>query len=343
MKNSKTICFVAGKSGGHIIPALTKAHQIIRANPYYQILFFSTNSHLDQQIITPEKIINHHIALDIPHKPRSVWQLAKAVFQLSKSFIISMHQLRQLNPEKIISMGGAVSIPVCLAGKLLGIPVELYELNARPGRAVQFLARYADVIWLTYPQSRAYLPQKKCLLTRYPIRFCGTAACQETIRTTLGLKNDLLTILVLGGSQGSVGINNLIKQWIAGSSELPVQFIHQTGALDTTHWPTFYQQHHIQAHVFAYHDDMQAYYQAADIIICRAGAGTLAETIFFKKPCIIIPLKTDSTDHQKFNAQAMVQSYPHLCTSVNQQEAQSNISIFINAIRQHAQLLHKNF
>lgn len=344
MKRSKTICFVAGKSGGHIIPALTKAHQIVRANPFYKILFFSTTSSLDKQIIAPETIIQHHIPLQIPHNITSLFKVPLALLQFAKSFFISWQYLRRLQPEKIISMGGAVSIPVCLAGRILHIPIELYELNARPGKAVRFLARYADVIWLTYHQARAHLPAKKCLLTRYPIRFYNPAQCKKEAQVKLGLGTDQLTILVLGGSQGSIGINMLIKQWIEQVGNLSqVQFIHQTGSVDTTNWIAFYQQYKIQAHVFDYHHDMQSHYNAADIIICRAGAGTLAEAIFFKKPCIIIPLKTDSNDHQYFNAQAMAQTYPLLCTTIDQHAAQQNILLFANAIRTHAQQLNKNF
>jgi UDP-N-acetylglucosamine--N-acetylmuramyl-(pentapeptide) pyrophosphoryl-undecaprenol N-acetylglucosamine transferase len=130
------------------------------------------------------------------------------------------------------------------------------------------------------------------------------------------------TIFVLGGSQGSLLLNETIKKFVEHEPHGNYQIIHQTGAFQENSWRQFYMSHTIPAFTFGYDEHVHEYYAFADVILCRAGAGTLFEIAFFKKPCIVIPLVASTTDHQIYNARAMVEQYPELFTVVEQETAQ---------------------
>jgi len=348
-----TICFVAGKSGGHIIPAITLAKQFVSKNKHIKITFFTTNSPLDKKIIIQEiansKTAIKHIALNLENIPyKKILQYPLFFTKLAISFFKSFFTLIAHRPKKVISMGGHISLPVCLAAYTLRIPIELYELNATPGKAVKFLAPFATTINTCFKKAVNYFPPKKCKITQYPIRFAhnihvNTHTKQinpKSIYQKHGFSPKKQTILILGGSQGSIAINNIIKQIITKNPDFcnNIQIIHQTGDKDNkdnsgkqkTNWDTFYKKMGIPSHTFGFKSDINAYYRLADLVICRSGAGTLFETLFFQKPCITIPLETATTVHQVDNAKEMAKAYPNLVKMVLQSE---NIDILSNMVR----------
>lgn len=342
MENKKTIkyhriCFVAGKSGGHILPCITLAQQTLHKHPHYEIMFFSTTSPLDKQLINGNAIIKHYIPLNLDTiHLKKIITLPLFAMHLIASTIKSFYYLRKLNPEAVISTGGYISIPVCLAARLLRIPVELYELNAVPGKAIKFLAPLAFKVWICFEKSTAYLPAKKCALTHYPIKFDDKtkfATKDEAVRS-LNFSLERKTILILGGSQGSLFINAAIKQMLERWPEASktIQVIHQTGALDRTDWSTMYTELNIPSLVFSYSEALGHYYTAADLVICRSGAGTLAEVSFFNKKCITIPLETKTTRHQVDNALAAAQMRPDLFNIINQDDITQNNKLLFQTV-----------
>ena len=313
MKKANTICFVAGRSGGHIKPGLILAQNYRKQDPNAHIIFFSTTNSLDQTIIGESNDVNIHIRLPLGNIPRKSFLLPLYAIQLFWCIIKSCMILQKYKPEKVISMGGYISLPVCLAAKLSFIPIELFELNALPGKASKVLAPLCKTIKVCFKTAQPYFANYKVQHVAYPIQFDLSTICTKNKAIeSLQLFPDKKTVLVLGGSQGSLFINNIIKSWIEHSSEKhsSLQIIHQTGKHDTFDWKNFYTSKNIASRVFAYSNSMELYYQAADLIICRAGAGTLFEALFFKKPCIVIPLQTATTNHQVDNAQAMHSEYP---------------------------------
>ncbi len=129
-------------------------------------------------------------------------------------------------------------------------------------------------------------------------------------------------VLIVGGSQGSVSLNRAIQTLIMAHPDAArsLQFIHQTGSSDATDWNGLYAQHGIKAHAFAYDPQLVRYYVAADCIITRAGSGSLHEMMYLKKQCIVIPLITSTTHHQRANAQAMHERHPELVQVIEQDE-----------------------
>lgn len=333
--NTQKVAFVAGRSGGHIIPALTLAHQIKTDNPAAQIIFFTTAHHLDLSIMKKQgSIVNKHISLKLGKVPFfNIFKILVFCIFFMRAIFKSYKVLHVQQPERVIGMGGYISIPICLVARFLGIPIHLYDLDAKPGKANRFLSKYATKIFVCFEQAIAYLPAQKTEVINYPIRFNPSLKemSLESALSQLKLLPNKKTIFINGGSQGSVFINKCIKEWIDLNPHLYslIQVIHQTGSADTTNWQAFYADLDIPAHVFTYKDNLAPCYVAADVIICRAGAGSLFEALFFKRPCIAIPLETSYTAHQKDNARALSSKHPELVTMLTEQEIKhDNMMLF---------------
>ncbi len=327
-----TLAFVAGKSGGHILPALTLAQRHKQLFPEGTILFFSTSSLLDKQLLTTNKNIDIHIPLPLENVPyNKIVHLPRFIWHGLQSFFTSLKQLYRHKPSRVISMGGYISIPVCLAAYILRIPRELYELNAVPGKATRVLAPFATTITLCFKQATHYFNPKKIAIRPYPLRFTAIdkAITRGAALAALGLSPDKKTLLIIGGSQGSLFLNNMIKEYVEkGIDKDKLQIIHQTGDHGNIDWQRFYTIHNLPALVFGYRDDMYHCYRAADIIICRAGAGTLWEIVFFGTPALTIPLATSTTDHQLDNARAIADLYPHQFKVFTQDQITHNPKIW---------------
>lgn len=338
MNNQHTICFVAGRSGGHLVPCLTLAYTFLKNNPTYKVMLFSTTSQLDATIVSNSPTIHHYIQLSLHNVPyKNLRKYPYFIFSLAAALFKSFYYLYKYKPQKIISMGGYISIPVCIAAWLLRIPIQLYELNAAPGKAARFLAPLAHKIFVVFQQAQRFFPAKKCSITSYPIRFSDNINNNPNPSATRNLSSNKKTVLILGGSQGSAFINNLIKQWLEHNHQLhnAIQLIHQIGADNITDWQAYYNNYCIPAIVFDYQHNLEQYYRTADLIICRSGAGTLFEIQFFKKLCITIPHEATTTSHQINNAYAMAEQYPQLFTVIKQSEIKHNPSAFFIAMQQH--------
>jgi len=338
MNKSNTVCFVAGRSGGHLIPALTLAHKAQTENRQTKILFFSTSTKLDKKITETAQNIDWHVPLTLENVPyKKIYRYPIFFWHFFQSLFIALRQLRKKKPSVVISTGGYIALPVCFAAKMLGIPIELFELNVVPGKTTRFLSPVARTIHLCFEKTKRLLSAQKCKLSNYPNRFsCPTdnQPSREHMLKKIGFSPEKKTVLVLGGSQGSLFINNLIKQWISHEHDLhnTVQVIHQIGTFDDTDWPALYKKMHVGALVFDFCNDLATYYPVADLVICRSGAGSLFETMFFKKQCITIPLETKTNTHQVHNALAMQQLHPTLVTVLRKKELLSNQKLFANTI-----------
>jgi UDP-N-acetylglucosamine--N-acetylmuramyl-(pentapeptide) pyrophosphoryl-undecaprenol N-acetylglucosamine transferase len=307
VEKSSVICYIAGHSGGHIIPCLTLAQQ--EKKSHHRILFISSTKPLDSYIIKQNATVDYHHTLSIIQKRR--WYLLPLLaISLGYAFLKSLFILLWYRPQRIISSGSIIAIPGCLAAWLLRIPIELFEVNAKPGKTIAFLAYIATRISVCFSQTKHYFPTVSCLVQPYPIRF----AQSEPIPTTLShFDSHRFTIFIQGGSQGSATLNELMQYVIENNSNiLPhIQIIHQTGThIAPLH--TFYQEHKIPAYIFSFEHDVSQYYRKANLIICRAGAGTLFEVLHFEKRCLVIPLIAATTCHQLDNAYAMARAYPSL-------------------------------
>lgn len=352
MKNNKIIAYVAAESGGHILPALALAQQWKNENESGCILFFTGSSPLEKKI-TSQNALNIRFLYCSVIKRRLITLpilMTLLLWAFIKSFYVFVHN----RPEAVVSTGGILSIPVCLAAFVLRIPVSLYELNVVPGKANKLLFPFATHIFTVFSQTGQHCHWKKndfssrCKLATYPLRFFekDKIGSKEQIITYINdkltaAKDALLfdtnrkTLFVLGGSQGSLLLNNLIEQCVDQNHDLAarVQIIHQTGPADAQRIRNFYARLAIPALTFSYDENVKFYYQCADLIFCRAGAGTLFEIAFFAKRCIVIPLISATTTHQKDNALAMAQMHSDLFSVIDQAEVMGKPELFFDLVK----------
>ena len=318
MKKKRVMCYVAGTSGGHIIPCLTLAEEETEKNKDTEILFFTGNTELDKHIMADYKKSLTHVMLPLAKKKKGIFGIIRLGFNVIASMCKLFYYLIKNRPERMICSGGYIAIPATVCARILAIPVEIFELNAQPGKATCFLASWAVSLRICFAETQRYFPRKKCIKTAYPIRFFGSFQQMSKAEATklLNLDPEKKTVTVLGGSQGSLEINNVIRETLLHQPDLhkKLQIIHQTGDTDTFDWQKFYDTHDIPARVFKFCSDLAPHYAAADLIVCRSGSGTLHEVLFFNKPCITVPLITPTNDHQLYNARAMQQEFPELFT-----------------------------
>lgn len=332
IKNNIIAC-AAGVSGGHIIPCLTLAHDKHRPDTP-RILFFCARTALDARILHEYPTVQQ-IPLIFHGAHYTIWwRLPYTCTLFLISLIQSVWHLWRMRPLHLITTGGAVSIAPCIAARLLHIPIELYELNAIPGRASHVISTIATTIVVCFKNTQRFFDPTRCIYQPYPLRTAIKNIVHEPKKA-----HAATTILVLGGSQGSFYINDLIVTWVKerlhDAMRIPLHIIHQTGMSDNSKNYASYMTHGIRATVFPFSQSIEDYYQKADIIICRAGAGTLFEAIALNKRCIVIPLETYQTAHQLDNARALAHEYPALITVLRQEEINNDIKIFFNVLHAH--------
>jgi len=315
----KTIFYVAGKSGGHIIPALTLAQQQQKQEPTVCAIF-STSAALDARLIGQCPAIQHHIPL-----PISAVSLRDPLFfvRLFRACYTSFVTLHRMKPTCVVSTGGFVSLPVCCAAWILRIPFDLYEFNVEPGAAIKFLASRARTVYICFEATKRYL-KGTTHYAPYPVRYDESAqVASPDARLQVGCAPEAKILMIVGGSQGSRFLNAQIAAWVqqlSADERAELEIIHQTGPHDVVAMEQLYRDAQLKAQVFAYREDIALWYQAADYVITRAGSGVLHELLFFKKRALIIPLEVASTGHQVANAQAFVAHDPDSWTMLRQQD-----------------------
>ena len=196
------------------------------------------------------------------------------------------------------------------------------------------LAPLATNIHVCFDTAQTHFKSKKTVVSPYPLRFGHFSLSRTSAHEQIGFDQARKTLLILGGSQGSLSLNKIILTCLQSQSYfgLTLNIIHQTGAQDSTNWSKTYHEMSIPAIVFDYQHDLSVYYAAADLVIGRAGAGTIFETLFFSKPCILIPLEIKGNDHQLHNAQAIARQHPELFTVIRQGELTNFLELLSKAL-----------
>lgn len=234
--------------------------------------------------------------------------LSPAVLTFFKRFNASLAPCRKIlaefQPTAVLGMGGFTSTPPILAGKLRGVPTFVHESNAIPGKANKLNARLVSVVLLGFEECRKHFGSATCEVVGTPVR---RSLIQKKPRgaalQTLGLQEDLVTILVMGGSQGAHGINEAVARALPALAGARVQFIHLTGPQDEALTVANYRRANIPAHVAPFCHAMEDVYSAADLVMARSGAASLAELAHFGLPSILVPYPYAAEDHQTRNAE----------------------------------------
>lgn len=229
---------------------------------------------------------------------------------LLKGVVQAYTILNDFKPDVVVATGGYASAACSLAQIVRGGKLLLHEQNILPGRTNLWLSRFAWKICVTFEDSARYFPADKTLVTGLPIRDGLLYHLPKTdSRKYLGLDPDKFTMLVLGGSQGAVSINRVIVDSLEVLASLPMQVLHQAGRRNieeverrcvATRWAGY--------HVRPYIDDIRYAYGAADIVLCRSGASTIAEITALGLPALLVPYPYAYRDHQRLNAEFLARN-----------------------------------
>lgn len=292
------ILLSAGGTGGHVIPAQQLA-EILTEKSFFSV-FFMAKGLSNNQNFKKDK----YKYIDISSSQISRKKIFLAPFSLLKGTFQSVYHILRQKPEIVVGFGSYHTFPVLLAALFLKKPIILFESNASLGKVNRFFASKARVVATQFEIDKREKYQHLSLVSLLPWIDEKKKLDKFLSREKLNLKEDLFTFLIFGGSQGAEFIN---EEFSFSASQLikekKFQVIHLCGSMkEKERLQKLYKSHGISSYVSEYEKDMCPIYSSADLAICRAGAATIGELIFFELPSILIPFLHASEGHQKINA-----------------------------------------
>ncbi|WP_346294007.1 undecaprenyldiphospho-muramoylpentapeptide beta-N-acetylglucosaminyltransferase [Sphaerothrix gracilis] len=291
MVSSPTRLLVAASgTGGHLFPAIATAEQLKN----FEIEWLGVPDRLETQLV-PEKYPLHTIRVGGFQgrlglgSIRLLSQLMKAVFQVRQL-------LQQGQFQGVFTTGGYISAPAIMAARSLGLPAILHESNALPGKVTRWLSPWCTKVALGFDAASSLLPRTSSICVGTPVRSQFLQAAEDLQEFAIPKSAPL--IVVIGGSQGAVAVNQLVRQAAPAWLDSGTWIVHLTGDND----PEVDQLSHPHYIHRPFYDNMAALLQRADFAISRAGAGTLTELAVTRTPAILIPYPFAAEDHQTYNA-----------------------------------------
>ena len=295
-----------GGTGGHLFPGIAVAEALRRRDPAAAVLFVGSARGIEARVVPPTGFALATLPI-APLRGRGSRDQLSALAGLARSVHRARALVGEFAPDTIIGLGGYASAPAVVAGRRAGTPIVLLEQNARPGLTTRLLARLADRVCVTFPESVAQFAPGKAVVTGNPVRSWATA--MASAETTPARARTGFTLLVFGGSAGARTLNEAGPGLRAALADLPgLRVIHQTGAAAEAAVRAAYTAAGLDADVRAFIGDMGAAYADADLVICRAGATTIAELAALGKPAILVPYPYAADNHQRANAESLVRA-----------------------------------
>ena len=302
------IIIAGGGTGGHLFPAIAIAQEFMAKNSENKVIFVSTGnpfelSVLDKAGFTLEKITAEGIkGRGLLRQLRSIWKIPMGIFE-------SIRIIKNFKPDLVMGVGSYASGPVAIGAWFMRKKLILHEQNILPGITNRILSRFADRIYVSFKNTKANFNPGKVVYTGNPLRKEFMQKAKEKKNTTASAQKHPFTVLILGGSQGAHSINeaviNALKHFRGKHN---FYFIHQTGKQDEAAVKKAYKDQGISCMVKSFFDDMPQQYQRANLIICRAGATTVAELAAVGKGVIFIPFPFAADNHQVLNARTFTES-----------------------------------
>jgi UDP-N-acetylglucosamine--N-acetylmuramyl-(pentapeptide) pyrophosphoryl-undecaprenol N-acetylglucosamine transferase len=308
MAKGKRIIISGGGTGGHIFPAIAIANALKKLDPATEILFVGANGRMEMEKVPAAgyKIIGLNIQ-GIQRK--SIFKNLMFPVKLFNSVNKALQIIKDFKPDAAVGVGGYASGPLLYAASLKGIPYLIQEQNSYAGITNKWLGKKAEKICVAFDGMEQFFPAAKLIKTGNPIRRESVDVGGKKIQALelYKLSTEKKTIMVTGGSLGARTLNNSVLAALNKIIEADVQLIWQTGKF---YYKTIIEQlgenYHPSIKIMEFVNRMDLAYAAADVIISRAGAGTIAELCVVKKPVILVPSPNVAEDHQTKNALALV-------------------------------------
>jgi UDP-N-acetylglucosamine--N-acetylmuramyl-(pentapeptide) pyrophosphoryl-undecaprenol N-acetylglucosamine transferase len=295
------LLIAGGGTGGHLFPGIAVAEEFLRRDRGNRVLFVGTERGLEKRVLPT--LGYELMTLDVEGVKGRGWARSLgAILKIPRSLLQSAAVLRRFGPDVVLGVGGYASGPAVLAASFLGYPTAVAEQNALPGATNRILGRFVDRAFLTFRESAAEFPARKVLVCGNPVRAAFLAE-----RPAVKRQDDRFGLLVFGGSQGARAINRAMEEAVPMLRDLQnrLRIVHQTGGDDVKRMATVYREAGFPAEVTPFIMDMAGAYDAADLLVCRAGATSLAEITVSGKAALLVPFPFAVGDHQTWNARVL--------------------------------------
>ena len=291
------LLIAASGTGGHLFPAIALSEQL----PDYQIEWLGVPNRLETQLV-PSQYPLHTIDIE-GIQQRFGFGTLRILAKFSRSIFQVRRLLKQGKFQGVFTTGGYIAAPAVIAARSLGLPVILHEANAIPGKVTRALSPWCSAVALGFEPTAKYLPRIRTIYTSTPVRAQFQEAMSKLPPLDLPIPENVPLILIVGGSQGAVAVNKLVRQCASAWFDAGAWVVHLTGNND----PDVDSLKHPQYFALPFYDNMARLLQRADLAIGRAGAGTVTELAITRTPAIFIPLPTAAEDHQFYNAQILAE------------------------------------
>lgn len=305
MAENLKILISGGGTGGHIFPALSIANAVKRRMPGAEILFVGALGRMEMERVPAAGYPIEGLPV-AGFDRRKLWRNFGVLWKLWKSMRKARRIVREFKPDIAVGVGGYASGPVLKEAQRRGVPTLLQEQNSYPGVTNKLLAPKAKAICVAYEGLERFFPAQSILMTGNPVRkdLQECTLSQADAKRELGFDPGRLLVLSVGGSLGARTVNEAIAASLQVIDAEGVQLLWQTGRYGADHYQSIAAGHHnVQATTFISRMDLA--YRAADLVVSRAGAGTISELQILGKPTILIPSPNVAEDHQRRNAEAL--------------------------------------
>ena len=312
------VLLVGGGTAGHVLPAIATAQALTSLRPGLRLAFAGLPGSLEERLVRGAGLEFHTVdAVPLPRRPSA--DLLRVIPRSLRAVRAARVLLDTTGARAVVSFGGYVALPLSLAARRR-VPLVLHEQNSRPGLANRLASRSADHVAVTFPSSVERLAtDTRVRITGNPVqrrlRDLDTAARRHDARVRLGLDPSRTTLLVLGGSQGARSINRAVSGAARAWPALGLQLVHVTGPRGHDEALAWWREAGVDTEdaisgvrVVPFLDDMADAYAAADLVLSRAGATTIAELTVLGLPSILVPYPHATAQHQHGNALALAQA-----------------------------------
>ena len=292
------IIVACGGTGGHSFPGLAVAEELRQRG--HEVVVWSSGRDIESSVMkgwTGSIFATGARQLSVRNG-----------FAILRSLLRCRKEMKRARPDALLAMGSYSSLPPVLAARAAGVPIYLHEANTVPGKAVEFLSRFARRVAISFDMTAKYLPGVETVRTGLPVRAEISAG-----RRFVFIPENAFVVFVTGGSQGAHAVNELMSETLVRlqgelsrreGARRPLYVIHQTGVRDEVEVRGRYEAAGIPCRVQGFEREMANAFASADLVVARAGASTCFELAVCGKPSLLIPLPTAVRDHQHFNAEA---------------------------------------
>lgn len=303
------LIIAGGGTGGHLFPGIAVAEEFLSRDPSHEVLFVGTDRGIEARAV-PAAGYPFELISAAGIRGKGVFSQLGGAAMMVYGYAQSRKILKRFRPDMVLGVGGYASLPMVLAARGMQIPRFIHEQNAIPGQTNRLLARFASKVFITLDESARYFPASTTLLTGNPLRRQILDLVEKVSSAPVAVSetDDVFRLFIFGGSQGAHAINVAMIAALPLLKEMrgTVRITHQTGEKDCADVAAAYLAAGLDAKVTPFISDMAAEYAGADLIICRAGATTIAEVTACGKACLFIPFPHAVDDHQRRNAEALL-------------------------------------